>query len=181
MSDLTSLPVELYRKIAESVCHEDLKALRLVNKQFGAVTAWPLFKTLHFSGPASLRSLPGDDDKRQRNNVEYGRLHETIEAALPLARYVKTFHFNPAYYREGMHTFTELDVVTYIAIAGFWQDYRTYLETQMGEPIDEPDLEDEDYEGSDEEADLEAAYERAVERIQEERNSRPAREAPLIE
>lgn len=104
---MNSLPVELYRRIAESVCHTDLKALRLVNKQFAADAAWPLFKTLHFSGPASLRSLPSDDDTPQRNNVEYGRLHETIEAALALARYAKTFHFNPAYYREGMYTFME--------------------------------------------------------------------------
>ena len=74
---------------------------------FAAITAWPLFKTLHFSGPVSLLSLPSDDDTLQRDNVEYGRLHEIIEVALALAHYVKTFHFNPAYYREGMYTFTE--------------------------------------------------------------------------
>lgn len=104
MLDINSLPAELYRRIAELVRRADLKALRLVNKQFAAVAAWPLFKTLHFSGPASL---PIHDDTPQRNNVEYGRLHETIEAALPLARYAKTFHFNPAYYHEGTYTFTE--------------------------------------------------------------------------
>lgn len=104
---MNSLPVELYRRIAESACHTDLKALRLVNKQFAASAAWPLFKTLHFSGPASLRSLPSGNDTPQRNNVEYGRLYETIEAALALARYAKTFHFNPAYYREGMYTLRE--------------------------------------------------------------------------
>ena len=104
---MNSLPAELHCRIVESVCYADLKALRLVNKQFAAITAWPLFKTLHFSGPASLRSLPSGDDTLRRNNVEYGRLHEAIEEALALARYVKTFHFNPAYYREGMYTFTE--------------------------------------------------------------------------
>jgi hypothetical protein len=181
MLDLNSLPVELYRRIAESVCYADLQALRLVNKQFAAVTAWLLFKTLHFSGPASLRSLPSDDDNPQRNNVEYGRLYETIEAALTLARYAKTLHFNPAYYREGMYTFTEWDIVTYIRITGFWQDYRAYLESQIDEPVDEADLEDEDSEDSDEAEDFETRYERAVERIQERRNSRPAREASLIE
>lgn len=104
MLDMNSLPVELYRKIAESVCYADLKALRLVNKQFAAIAAWLLFKTHHFSGPASL---PSNDDTPQKNNAEYGRVHETIEAALVLARYAKTFHFNPGYYRGGMYTFME--------------------------------------------------------------------------
>ncbi|KAH6718669.1 hypothetical protein BKA61DRAFT_731260 [Leptodontidium sp. MPI-SDFR-AT-0119] len=140
MLDLSSLPVELHRRIAESVCHTDLKALRLVNKQFAAVAAWPLFKTLHFSGPASLRT------------------------ALGLARYAKTLHFNPAYYREG-----------------FWQEYRAYLESQIDEPVYEVDWEDEGFEDSDEAEDFNARYERALERIQERRNSRPAREASLIE
>ena len=74
-----------------------------------------------------------------------------------------------------------MDVVTYTAIAGFWQDYRAYLESQMDEPIDEADLQDEDFEDSDEAEDSEVRYDRAVERNQERRNSRPAREAALIE
>jgi hypothetical protein len=72
-----------------------------------------------------------------------------------------------------------VDIVTYIAIAGFWHDYRAYLESQMDEPIiNEWDLE---YEDSDEAEDFAAGYQRAVEREQEARNSRPAREASLIE
>lgn len=74
-----------------------------------------------------------------------------------------------------------MDIVIYIAIAGFWQDYRAYLESQMNEPVDEADLEDEDSEDSDEAEDFETRYERRMERTQETRNSRPAREASLIE
>lgn len=51
----------------------------------------------------------------------------------------------------------------------------------MDEPVDEADLDYEDPEDSDEAEDFEAIYERAVERTQERRNSRPAREASLIE
>lgn len=51
----------------------------------------------------------------------------------------------------------------------------------MDEPVDEADLDYEDPEDSDEAEDFYAIYERAVERTQERRNSRPAREASLIE
>ncbi|KAH7391511.1 hypothetical protein BKA64DRAFT_677812 [Cadophora sp. MPI-SDFR-AT-0126] len=164
MSGLNSLSIELHHNIVESICHADLKSLRLVNKHFAVVAAWPLFKILHFSGPASLKILPGHDDIPQRNNVEYGRLHEAIDAASALAQYTKTFQFNLAYYREG-----------------FWQDYREYIEAQMHEPLDGADLEDDYSEDSDEVEDFEIRIERAVERVKERRNSRLAREASLIE
>jgi hypothetical protein len=51
----------------------------------------------------------------------------------------------------------------------------------MDEPIDEADLQDEDFEDSDEAEDSEVRYDRAVERNQERRNSRSARDAALIE
>lgn len=64
-------------------------------------------------------------------------------------------------------------------MAGFLQGYRAYIESQVGEPVDEVDL-DYDREYSDV-IDYCEEYESAMERIQEKRNSRPAREASLIE
>ncbi|KAI0422741.1 hypothetical protein F5X98DRAFT_325068 [Xylaria grammica] len=163
---MDSLPPELLAKIASFLpSSADLISMRFVNKQYAAIASRPLFELLRFSGrrqdqtppwnfgPTQEAALPEGHVGRSRT-VEFGKLPEVVDEILAssLARYTKTFIFDPAYYRER-----------------FWQDYLMQLETEMHEPVDEVGL---GPDGDD--------WEAAIERVLEHRRTRPEREAETI-
>ncbi|KAI1131266.1 hypothetical protein F5Y10DRAFT_80479 [Nemania abortiva] len=167
---MDSLPPELLAKIASYLpCTTDLVSMRLVNKQYAAIAFRPLFEFLRFSGlrqdqippwnfgPSPERLLTAGQHGRTRT-VEFGKLQEVVDEILgsSIARYTKTFVFDPAYYREG-----------------FWPDYLMLLENEIHEPIDEVEF-DPDGDRS------EGGWETAIERVIEHRRTRPEREAGVI-
>ncbi|TGJ84376.1 hypothetical protein E0Z10_g4386 [Xylaria hypoxylon] len=168
---MDSLPPELLSRIASFLpSTADLISMRLVNRQYAAIAFRPLFGLLRFSGrrqdeappwnfgPAPEAALPRGHVGRTRT-VEFGKLPEVVDEILgsSLARYTKTFIFEPAYYRER-----------------FWQDYLIQLENEMHEPVDEVEFgPDDDSDGDD--------WEAAIERVLEHRRTRPEREANIID
>ncbi|KAJ8114965.1 hypothetical protein ONZ43_g4779 [Nemania bipapillata] len=143
--------------------------MRLVNKQYAAIAFRPLFEVLRFSGrrqdqvppwnfgPTPERELPAGRHGRTRT-VEFGKLVEVVDEILDksIARYTRTFVFDPAYYREG-----------------FWRDYLMQLENLMHEPVDEVEFESDDGSG-------EEGWTAAIERTLERRRTRPERERDTI-
>ncbi|KAI0456293.1 hypothetical protein F5B21DRAFT_502486 [Xylaria acuta] len=166
---MDSLPPELLGRIASFLPTTDLLSMRLVNKQYAAVAFRPLFELLRFSGRRQDQPPPwnfGSTIERELSEgqvgrtrtVEFGRLPEAVYEILgsSLARYTKTFVFDPAYYREL-----------------FWQDYLMQLQNEMYEPVDEVEFGSED--------DLDRDWDAAIERVLEHRRTRPLREAETIQ
>ncbi|KAI0467169.1 hypothetical protein F4859DRAFT_506953 [Xylaria cf. heliscus] len=167
---MDSLPPELLARVVSFLpCTTDLISMRLVNKKYAAIAFRPLFELLRFSGrrqgqtppwnfgPTVERELSEGQVGRTRT-VEFGKLPEVVDEILgsSLARYTKTFVFDPAYYRER-----------------FWQDYLMQLENEMYEPVDEVEF------GSDD--GLDGDWDAAIERVLEHRRTRPDREAETID
>lgn len=113
---MDSLPPEVQQTVAECLCPTDLKSLRLVNKRFSNVAARPLFEVLNFSGNEQsdhygIVGLTGDFGNEtsylthlgRKRTVKYAELPKAVEEVLPLAKFVKTFKFSPAYYRESTY------------------------------------------------------------------------------
>lgn len=114
ISKMESLPPEVQQIIAGCLNSYDLKALRLVNKRFSNIAARPLFEILNFSGneQADRYELIGivanptpeyHKYPSRKRTVQYTELPEAVAEVLPLAKYVKTFKFSPAFYRESMY------------------------------------------------------------------------------
>lgn len=181
---MDSLPVELVAKITSVIPDiPDLISLRLVSKRYAAIASRPLFEMLRLSGsrqdqppimaapdPMVEYSLPSGRVGRTKT-VEFSKLPEAVDELLAcqFMPYIKTLVFDPAYYRET-----------------FWQHYREYIEELMDEPVDEADIDwDEEDEidaelydnGEEMTMNCDAAMERAFER----RQTRPQREAPIID
>ncbi|KAI0538934.1 hypothetical protein GGR58DRAFT_500719 [Xylaria digitata] len=167
---MDTLPPELLARIAFFLpSTADLISMRLVSRKYAAVVFRPLFELLRFSGrrqdqtppwnygPTTEAALPEGHVGRTRT-VEFGKLPEVVDEILgnSLARYTKTFIFDPAYYRER-----------------FWQDYLMQLENEMHEPVDEVEF------GPDDDSDGDS-LEAAIERVLEHRRTRPEREAHII-
>lgn len=166
---MDSLPPELLARVVSFLpCTTDLISMRLVNRVNAAIAFRPLFELLRFSGrrqdqtppwnfgPSIERELSKGQVGRTRT-IEFGKLPEVVDEILgsSLARYTKTFVFDPAYYRER-----------------FWQDYLLQLENEMYEPVDEVEF------GSDD--DLDGDWDDAIERVLHHRRTRPEREAETI-
>ncbi|KAI0857022.1 hypothetical protein F4860DRAFT_491160 [Xylaria cubensis] len=163
---MDSLPPELLARIASFLCAADLISMRLVNKQYAAIAFRPLFEVLRFSGrrqdqtppwnfgPSIERELSEGRVGRTRT-VEYAKLPEVVDEIVgnSLARYTKTFIFDPAYYRDL-----------------FWHDYHMQLQNEMYEPVEETELDEIDGDDSEEHWDA------AIERVLEYRRARPLRE-----
>ncbi|GAP92156.1 hypothetical protein SAMD00023353_7700250 [Rosellinia necatrix] len=166
---MDSLPPELLARIAAFLpATADLRALRLVNRQYAAVASRPLFGLLRFSGqrqdqpppwnfgPVQERAVPPGVPGRTRT-VEFAGIPAAVDEVLGRApaRRARTFVFDPAYYREG-----------------FWPDYLMQLENEMHEPVDEVQFDSDDPDEDD--------WEAAINRVLEHRRARPEREAAVV-
>lgn len=111
---MESLPPEVQQIIAGCLNSYDLKALRLVNKRFSNIAARPLFEILNFSGNEQAdryeligivaNSTPAYHKYPSRKRtVQYTELPKAVAEVPPLAKYVKTFKFSPAFYRESTY------------------------------------------------------------------------------
>ncbi|KAI1751819.1 hypothetical protein F4782DRAFT_503250 [Xylaria castorea] len=162
---MDSLPPELLARIASFLCTTDLISLRLVNKQYAAIAFRPLFELLRFSGRRQDQTPPwnfGSTIERELSEgqvgrtrtVEYGKVPEVVGEILDssLARYTKTFVFDPAYYRKW-----------------FWDDYYMRLRHEMYEPVEE-----------DSDHFLDGDWDAAIQRVLEHRRARPLRESNAV-
>ncbi|KAI0099220.1 hypothetical protein GGR51DRAFT_398195 [Nemania sp. FL0031] len=167
---MDSLPPELLVKIASYLpSTADLISLRLVNRQYAAIAFRPLFEFLRFSGQRQdqipqwnfgpTSEHPPSAGHGRTRTVEFGRIFEVVDEILDssIARYTKTFVFDPAYYREG-----------------FWRDYLMLVENEMHEPVDEVEFGLDDGRGPDD-------WEAAIERVLEHRRTRQQREAGTVQ
>ncbi|KFA47559.1 hypothetical protein S40293_10585 [Stachybotrys chartarum IBT 40293] len=152
------LPPETILQVMGEFDLTDLKNMRLVNKQLAATATPLLFAVLSFYGPHHVEPLASNDRTFPKRAVELGKLHEAIPEILSVASVCKKLIFSPAIYREG-----------------FWDDYGTYLQDLLEEPVREDEFEYSP--GSDEdEPDYESLYEAAYNK----RLARPEEERPRI-
>ncbi|KAI1264983.1 hypothetical protein F5Y18DRAFT_389068 [Xylariaceae sp. FL1019] len=162
---MESLSTELCDEVASYLSTTDLRALRLVNRQFSAVATRPLFAVLRFGshrqdkfyfnwGPYwEHQGYPG-----RIRTVEFGSVPEAVVdiMASSLEQHAKAFIFDPAYYRKD-----------------FWRDYRAWIKATVQNYWDEEHVSDEDFMSETEEDPP-----RSVQRQQW--RTRIAREAPAV-
>ncbi|KAI0410016.1 hypothetical protein F4802DRAFT_592897 [Xylaria palmicola] len=137
---MDTLPPELLARIVFFLPIPDLTSMRLVNRQFADIAIRPLFEVLRFSGqkqeagPSSPWAFKTTGRPGRTRTVEFVTVPEVVDEilGLSLARYAKTFIFDPAYCRER-----------------FWRDYLEHIENEMDEQLNEVNFEQNHYPNED--------------------------------
>ncbi|CAG9983337.1 unnamed protein product [Clonostachys byssicola] len=162
------MPVELLRNVLQELGPSSLKNVRLVSKRCAELATPILFSVIKLVGKGHISNRIADPRRLPKRSVEFGKLHEAIAEVLPLARNAAGLVFAPAVYREG-----------------FWDDYRTYLNQQIDEPVEEVEMdysEDGDEDGGDDGGeDEEDRYEARIQRVIARRAARPEVERDQIQ